>query len=145
MATFPDHTGFAYSFSHARIVLNGKQYLAISNVQANVPLEEGAVFGASNKPLRRTPGQLQMGEGNVTFSDYEQANEFISDLGDKPLLKIWDMDYTLVDESGKVRSVECIACRLTAFNLDHEQGAEALTLELPFSFMTAKVNGKELI
>lgn len=145
MATYPDHEGFAFSFSHARIVMNDKQYIAIKNVKVSQPLEEAAVFGASNKPLRRTAGQLQMGDGNVTFSDFEEANTFLSDLGDRPLLKLFNVDYTLVNEQGLVRGVECISCRLTSFTLDHEQGADALGLEYPFSFMTLKVNGKELI
>jgi len=145
MATFPDHEGFAFSFSHGRIVANDKQYLCIGNVSLAQELEEEFVFGASNKPLRRTPGQLQGGVGSFTFSDFEQGNDFLTDLGEKPLLKLWTLDYSLVNESGLVRSVECISCRLKAFNIDHEQGAGALQIEYPFSFMTMKVNGKELI
>jgi hypothetical protein len=145
MATFPDHEGFAFSFSHARIIANDKQYTCIASVSVNQELEEEFVFGSSNKPLRRTPGQLQGGAGTLMFSDFEEGNSFLTDLGDKPLLKLWSLDYSVVNEQGTVRSIECISCRLKAFNVDHEQGAGALQIEYPFSFMTMKVNGKELI
>lgn len=142
---YPDLEGFAFSFSHAKIVMNGKLYTAISDVSISQALEESAVFGASQKPLRRSSGQLQMGEGTVTFSDFEEANEFIKDLGDKPMNKLWSLEYTLENESAVVRTIECQACRLTAVTIAHSSGADALGLELPFSFLSSKVNGKELV
>lgn len=145
MPTFPDHEKFAYSFSHGVIKLKDRQFTAISNIKLDQQLEEAAVFGTSNKPLRRSAGQLQLGEGSVVFSDFEEASDFIDTLGDKPLSKLFPIDYALVREDGATRSIEALACRLTGFSVDHEQGSEALGLEYPISFMIMKVNGKELI
>ncbi len=145
MPVLPDHENFAYSFSHGVIKANGKQYTAIGNIKLDQQLEEAAVFGTSNKPLRRSAGQLQLGEGTIVFTDFESGQEFFDDLGDKPLTKLFSIDYALVREDGTTRSIEALSCRLTAFSVDHEQGSEALGIEYPCSFMMMKVNGKELV
>jgi hypothetical protein len=145
MATFPDHTGFSFSFSHGRIVLGDQQFLAIGSIQASQEIEEGIVRGASVDVLARTLGQLTMGEGTVTFSDLGQAMEFFSARGKRPLAQIWNADYSLVNERNEVQSIEMISCRLLKFGFDHGEGAEALKMEFPFSFMTMKINGEKLI
>jgi hypothetical protein len=145
MATFPDNTGFAFSFSHGRIVLDNRQFTAVSNIQASQELEEGLVRGTSVKVLSRTLGQLGMGAGSVQFSDLGEAMEFFTARGAKPLAQIWNADYSLVNESGQVQSIEMISCRLLKFGFDHSEGAEALAIEYPFSFMSMKINGEELL
>jgi hypothetical protein len=145
MPTFPDHENFAFSFSHGVIKLNEKQFTAIGNIQLDQQLEEAAVFGTSNKPLRRSAGQLQLGEGTITFTDLEEGQDFFDSLGDRPLMKLFAIDYTVTREDGTTRSIEALSCRLTGFGVDHEQGAEALGIEYPVSFLMMKVNGKELV
>lgn len=145
MATFPDHEGFAYSFSHGRIVLGDKQFTAIKNFQGSQELQEGLVSGTSVKVLRRTLGKLDMGQGSVSFSDLGEAMEFFSARGKKPLAQIWNADYSLVNEKGEVQSIEMTSCRLLKFGFDHSEGADALEIEYPFSFMTMKINGEELL
>jgi hypothetical protein len=145
MPTFPDHENFAFSFSHGTLKLNNKQYTGIGNVQLSQELEEAAVYGTSTKPLRRSAGQLQLGEGTITFSDLEEGQDFFTDLGNKPLMKLFSLDWTLTREDGKTRSIEALACRVTSFGVDHENGAEALGIEYPVSFMMMKVDGKELV
>lgn len=145
MPAFPDHENFAYSFSHGVLKLKDRQFTAIGNVSLDQQLEEAAVFGTSNKPLRRSAGQLQLGEGTVLFTDLEEGTEFFDSLGDRPLMKIFAIDYSLVREDGKTISIEALSCRLKGFGVDHEQGAEALGIEYPVSFLMMKVNGKELV
>lgn len=145
MATFPDNEGFSFSFSHARIVLDTKQYTAIKNIQASQELEEGLVRGTSVKVLKRTLGQLKMGDGTITFSDLGEAMEFFSARGVRPLAQIWNADYSLVNEKNEVQSIEMISCRLLKFGFDHGEGADALPLEFPFSFMSMKINGEQLL
>jgi len=145
MAKFPDLEGFAFSFSHGKIKLNDKQYTAIEDISISQGLEEGTVMGASQKVLRRSAGQLTIGDGTVTFSDYEEAQQFIEDLGDKPLNKIWACEYVLENESGVVKQIECQSCRVLTLSVSHAQGPGALGMELPFSFLLMKVNGKELV
>lgn len=145
MATLPDREGFAYSFSHGRIVLGDTQFIAIKSIQGSQELEEGLVRGTSVKVLRRTLGALNMGEGSVSFSDLQQAMEFFSARGKRPLAQIWNADYSLVNEAGAVQSIEMASCRLLKFSFDHQEGADALGIEFPFSFMTMKINGEELI
>jgi hypothetical protein len=145
MPTFPDHENFAFSFSHGVVKLNGKQFTAIGSVALDQALEEAAVFGTSTKPLRRSAGQLQLGEGTIMFTDFEEGTDFFDSLGDRPLMKLFALDYTLTREDGATRSIEALSCRLTGFAVDHEQGAEALGIEYPVSFLMMKVNGKELV
>lgn len=145
MPTFPDHEKFSYSFSHGVIKLKDRQFTAISNIKLQQDLEEAAVYGTSNKPLARSAGQLSMGEGTVQFADFQEGCDFLDSLGDKPMSKLFTADYALVREDGATRSIEALSCRLTSIGVDHEQGADALGIEYPFSFMIMKVNGKELI
>lgn len=145
MPTFPDHNNFAFSFSHGIIKLNEKQFTAIQSIALDQQLEEAAVFGTSQKPLRRSAGQLQLGEGTIVFSDAEEAADFFDSLGDKPLNKLFAIDYTLSREDGTTRSIEALSCRLTGYGVDHESGADALQTEYPVSFLMMKVNGKELV
>lgn len=145
MPTFPDHENFAFSFSHGVLKLKNKQYTAIQSVSLDQKLEEAAVHGTSVAPLRRSAGQLQLGEGTIKFSDLEEGQDFFASLGDRPLMKLFAIDYTLTREDGATRSIEALSCRLTGFGIDHEQGAEALGIEYPVSFLMMKVDGKELV
>lgn len=142
---YPELEGFAFSFSHGKLKLDGVIYMGVSDISINQALEEGFVFGASQKVLRRSAGRMSAGDGTITFSDYELATEFLNGLGDKPLNKIFSAEWVLENESGVVKAVEAQACRMTAFNLSHSSGADALGLELPFSFLECKVNGKSLV
>jgi hypothetical protein len=138
-----DHENYAFSFSHAVIKCNEKQYTALSNVSFSQDIDRSAVYGTSRKPLKRSAGQLQMGEGALTFSDLEEGMTFFSDLGDDPSLALFSVDVTLANEAGQVRSYELLSCALSGFSGNFEQGADALSLEVPFSFMLLKVDGRE--
>jgi hypothetical protein len=138
-----DHENYAFSFSHAIIKLNDKQYTAISNVSFSQDIDRGFVYGTSRKPLKRSAGQLQPGEATITFSDLEEAMTFYDDLGDDPSTAIFSCDVTLANEAGQTRSCELISCALAGFSANFEQGADALSLEIPIDFMILKVNGRE--
>lgn len=138
-----DYEKYAFSFSHAIIKLAESQYSAISGIQFSQDIDRSAVYGTSRKPLKRSAGQLQMGEGTITFSDLEEAMTFYGALGDDPSLALFAVDATVVNEVGQVRSFECLSCALSGFSANFEQGADALSLELPFTFMLLKIDGKE--
>jgi hypothetical protein len=135
---------YAFSFSHAIIKANDKQYSAISNVSLNQEIDRSAIYGTSRNPLKRSAGQLQLGEGSLTFSDVEQGMQFIADLGDDPSLATFSVDVTLSNtQTGQVRSYEALSCSLSGLSVNFETGADALSLEIPFDFMRLKVDGKE--
>jgi hypothetical protein len=138
-----DHEKFAFSFSHAIIKVGDKQYTAISAINFNQEVAREAVYGTSRKPLKRSAGQVQMGEGSLTFSDLETAMEFYDELGDDPSLKVFSVDCTLSNEAGNVRSFECLSCCITGFDGSFEAGAAALSLEVPFDFLLLKIDGRE--
>jgi hypothetical protein len=138
-----DHERYAFSFSHGIITCNGQQFSGISSVSFSQDVDRSAVYGTSRKPLKRSAGQVQMGEGAVTFSDLEDAMRFYSSLGDDPSLALFVVDFTVSNEAGDVRSFECLSCALSGFSAQFEAGADALGLEVPFSFMMLKVDGKE--
>jgi hypothetical protein len=138
-----DYENYAFSFSHAIIKLNEKQFTAISNITFNQDVERAAVYGTDRKPLKRSAGQLSLGEGSATFSDLEEGMEFYSALGTNPSAALFSCDITFSNENGDTRSFELLSCALSGISGDFEQGADAMGIEFPFSFMAIKVDGAE--
>lgn len=136
---------FAYSFSHGVVKTNDRQFTKISNVSVNQQVSEAAVYGTSRAPLGRSAGQLGLGSGRLGFSDYKEGSDFIRFIGEDPLFKIWTLDYSLILESGTVRSIECRGCRILELGVDHRPGPEALEVEYPFSFMSMKLDGMDIV
>ncbi len=135
---------YAFSFSHAIIKCNDRQFSGISGIQFTQDVDRSAVYGTSRKPLKRSAGQVQLGEGTITFSDVEEGMQFIASLGDDPSLQTFSVDFTLSNEAaGLVRSYELGACSLAGFAGNFEAGSDALSLEVPFDFMSLKLDGKE--
>jgi hypothetical protein len=75
---------YAYSFSHAIVTANERQYTDISAVSISQELTESAVYGTDIRPMKRSVGQLSMGRGQLTFSDMGEAIDFYKALGDEP-------------------------------------------------------------
>lgn len=144
MPRFPDTEGFAYSFGHAVITIDGRIYTAVRNVRLSQRLQEAAVYGTARAPLGRSAGQLELGQGTVIFSDLSEAFDMLQNLSPDPLFRTWNLDYTLVNERLEVRSIELRSCRLIGIDVDHEEGPDALPAEYPFSFLSMKVNGNSL-
>lgn len=136
-----DFTGYAFSFSHAIITMDGVQYTGIKNISISQSLTESAVFGTSYKPLKRSAGQLGMGRGRITFSDYEESAEFFSSLGLAPFLSIFELSYVLNNPDGGLRVILCHSCRLKEFSINHEANGAPLTCEYPFSFLDMLIDG----
>ena len=139
-----DLRNYALSFAHAIIKVDDRQFVGVQGVNVNQELQEAAIYGTDMRPLKRTVGQLQLGRGQLTFSDFEEGTDFFLYLGSQPFLKIWTLDYALTREDGTTRSVECQGCRLTAVGIEHENAADGLTISYPFSFMNMKIDGVDL-
>jgi hypothetical protein len=143
--TAPDVEGFAYDFSRAEINIKTKIYTAFSNVAHNQPLEEGAIRGTKAHVLKRTRGAVGMGEGNLEFSDFEEAVKLVDDFGDGwaevifPVLIIYTM------KNKPPIKYELLGCRLLDHEIDHSEGADGLPATLPFTFMRRKINGKNML
>jgi hypothetical protein len=137
--------GYAYSFSHAIVRANERQFTDISAVSINQELTESAVYGTDARPLKRSVGQLSLGKGQLTFSDMGEAVDFFKALGDQPLMALWSLSYQLVKPDGSLRSIECASCRLTGFGIEHSAGADALGMTYPFSFLAVQVDGRDLV
>lgn len=138
-----DYENYAFSFSHAIIRLNETQFTAISAVSFSQDVEREAVYGTDRRPLKRSAGQLSLGEGSITFSDLEEGMSFYAALGENPSAALFSCDVTFSNENGDTRSFELLSCALSGISGDFEQGAEALGVEFPFSFMAVKVDGAE--
>lgn len=133
---------FAYSFSHAAVTVNGRQFTAISAVNISQDLKEGAVYGTDVRPLARSVGQLDLGKGQLTFSDMGEARDFYKALGAQPFLALWELTYALSQPDGAgVVSVDCKSCRITSVGIQHSAQAEALGMTFPFSFLQVKIDG----
>ena len=139
---YPDTEGFAFDFSRAEIRLGRNIYTAFENVSHNQPIEEGVVFGAAAEPLKRTRGQLQIGEGSLEWSDFEEGMKFLEDLGEGWQEKVFTTTITYSAPGKKPIKVTLNGCRLLDAEFDHGQGADALPMSMPFSFMNRPLNGK---
>ena len=140
-----DLTSYAYSYSHAVIKIDDRQFTDISSVSINQDLNEAAVYGTDARPLKRSVGQVGLGRGQLVFSDMGEALDFWNALGDEPFMALWQLDYSLTKPDGSFRSVECRSCRLTSFGIEHSAGADALGMTFPFSFLQCRVDGKDLV
>lgn len=133
---------FAYSFSHGIIRVDERQFTDIDNIQLSQELTEAAVYGTDMRPLKRSVGQLGLGQGAVKFSDMGEAGDFFFALGDEPFTRIFTVHYQLA-RGLDLREFEALGCRITRFGVDHSAGAEALGTVVPFSFLKLKVDGRE--
>lgn len=137
--------GRGYEFSKAEIDAGGKLYTGISNVQHNQPIEEGVSFGASPVPQRRTTGQLQIGQGNLEWSDLGEAQEFIESLGDGWQEKEFKITVTYTCPGRPTIRRTLFQCRLLDVSEDHSAGPDVLGDSMPFSFMRRELNGKRAL
>lgn len=140
-----DLENYAYSFQHAIVKLEDTQFTGISNVAFSQNIERGVVYGTLAKPLKRARGQVQLGEGTITFSDLKEAMQFYASLGDEPSAALFTVDVTLANSNGDTDSFELQSCTLSGFSANFESGSDALGLELPFNFMHMKINGKDFV
>ncbi len=145
MPTFPDYGNFAFSFSHATVMVNGSIYTAIRNIRLSQRLQESAVYGTARAPLGRSAGQLEMGQGTLIFSDLNEAFTMFGDMAPDPFFKTFSIDYVLVNEALQARTVELKGCRFIGLDIDHEAGPESLPAEFPFSFLSMSVDGNALV
>jgi hypothetical protein len=140
-----DYQNYSFSFAHALIKVNERQFVGVRSVSVSQDLTEGVVYGTDVRPLKRSVGQLGIGRGSLTFSDYQEGTDFFKSLGSEPFKAIWTLDYTLAREDGTTRSIECQACRLVTFGIEHESGPDGLEVQYGFSFMAMKVDGVDFV
>jgi hypothetical protein len=139
-----DFLNYAFSFGHAIVRVNERQFLGVQSVNVNQELTESAIYGTDQRPLKRSLGQLSMGRGQLVFSDYQEGTDFFAYLGTNPFNALWALDYTLSREDGTTRSIECRSCRVLGFGVEHESGPDGLSITFPFSFMAMRVEGRDL-
>lgn len=134
---------FAYSFAHGILRVNERQFTDINNVSVSQELTEAAVYGTDFRPLKRSVGQLGMGQGQLVFSEMGEAIDFYQSLGDDPFMGIFSVSWQLARPPADVVDFEALGCRLLRVGVDHSAGAEALQAVAPFSFLKLKVDGRE--
>jgi hypothetical protein len=134
---------FAYSFAHGILRVNERQFTDVNNVAVSQDLIEAAVYGTDIRPLKRSVGQMSLGQGQIVFSDLGEAFEFYKALGDSPFMTIFSVTWQLARPPADVRELEALGCRLTKIGVDHSAGADALGLVAPFSFLKLKADGRE--
>ena len=142
MADYPETEGFAYGFQRGELTLNGNVYTAISNIEIDQPTESEAVMGTSPTPLSETEGQMDMGEGTVTFSDDRERFRFIDDLGEAYRNKRWGASWVIRNAQGNEVQIKCIGCRVVSNPISHSSGTTALGGDIGFKFFEHTINGK---
>jgi hypothetical protein len=138
---YPDLEGFAYSFSRGELSLGRRIYTAVTNVEFDQPTTEAAIMGTRPWPLKRTEGNMELGEGTVTFSDDGERLLFLGDLGNGWRNVIWGLTWILTSSKAPNVKVGCIGCRVLGNPIAHEQGEAALGGDISFSFMYHTING----
>lgn len=139
---YPQTEGYAFDFHSGEVKLNGKIYTAFSNISHNQPLEEGIVPGKLRQPMARTAGRLNMGEGALEWSDLEEAMRFLDDLGDGWRDRTFTATCVYTAPGRASRRVVLASCRIIDEEFDESEGADAVPLVTPFSFMLRRINGR---
>ena len=49
-----DHVNYAFSFAHAIVRVNDRQFVGVQSVSVNQELTESAIYGTDARPLKRT-------------------------------------------------------------------------------------------
>lgn len=139
---FPNTDNFGYSASAWEIRLGRNIYTMIANIAHNQPLTEGIAF-ANGQPMLRSRGVLSMGEGNIEWSDVEEAQKFKDDLGPGFQEKLFDITETLTCPRKPPLVYLIGSARILDVEVDHEGGenADPLGESMPISFMWRKFNG----
>lgn len=141
MSGYPDLEGFGYSFSRGELALGPRIYTAISSVQFDQPTTEAAIMGTRPWPLKRTEGEMGLGEGTVTFSDEAERIAFITTLGNGYRNTIWGLSWILSARNSPNVKMACFGCRVLSNPFQHEAGENALGGDITFSFMYHTING----
>lgn len=139
---YPDLEGFAYSFARAELSLHRRIFTAITNVEFDQPTTEAAVMGTRPWPLKRTEGNMELGEGTITFSDEAERLAFIAHLGDGWRTVVWGLSWILTAQKAPNVKLACVGCRVLSNPIAHEQGEAGLGGDIAFSFMYHTINGK---
>jgi|SRR6185295_11283449 len=142
MSGYPDVEGLGYSFSRAELSLRRRIYTAITNVEIGQPTTEAAIMGTRPWPLKRTEGNMELGEGTITFSDEGERLAFLTDLGNGWRSVIWGLSWILVARGQPSVKIAGHGCRVLDNPIAHEQGEAALGGDVTFSFMYHTINGK---
>lgn len=142
MAGYPDLEGFAYQFSRGEISLGRKIYTAITNVSFAQPTTNAGVFGTRPWPIAQTEGDMELGEGTITFSDEAERQRFLDDLGNGYRSKTWKLSWILTAKGRPPIKFTCYGCKVNDDPVEHERGEEALGGDVTFSFMSFTRNGK---
>jgi hypothetical protein len=91
--------------------------------------------------LMPTEGNMARGEGTITFSDYGEVVRFIKRLGNGYRQKFWPLDWTLTAKGAPTIALACIGCRVLGNPIAHQQGDEALSGDVSFSFAYFTIDG----
>lgn len=107
-------------------------------------------MGTSGKPLRRTRGVQNLGEGGIEWSDEGERDDFLTQLTSSDSNLGWaevEFKVTIVYRAKNRPSLKhtLLQCRVLDVEVDHAQGAEALGGATPISFMDREINGKKAI
>lgn len=140
-----DLQNYAFSFSHAIVRVDERQFVGLRSVSISQDLTESVIYGTDSRPLKRTVGQLQIGRGGLVFSDYQEGTDFFGALGASPFTRLWTLDYALQREDGTTRSIECQGCRLLSLGVEHQNGSDGLEVAYSFSFMAMRVDGIDTV
>lgn len=141
MPSYPTYEGFAYSFQRAELSLGTSIYVAISNVEFDQPTTEAAVMGTRPWPLKRTEGEMGIGEGTITFSDEGERIRFLTALGNGFRTRTWKLTWILTATGAPNIKHACFGCRVLGNPLAHGTGEEALGGDIAFSALSHTVNG----
>lgn len=145
VVSYPDTEEFALDFSRAEITLNKRIFTAISNISHNQPIEEGVIRGTRAQVLKRTRGAQGLGEGSIEWSDMEECQAFIDELGDGYSEVLWASTIVYVRKNKPAIVHKLMSCRALDVEVDHSEGYDGLPMTTPFTFMLRTLNGKRAL
>jgi|SRR5690606_25411157 len=137
-----DVQGFGYSFERGELTLGRTIYTAFTNISADQATTENVIMGAQSAPIGRTVGTMELGSFTVEWSNIDQRNGFIVELGKLGPYRevLFDISYVMTSPGKPIMYYELISCRLLNEPDDASSG-ETIGGSMEGSFMYKRING----
>lgn len=154
--TYPSHEGFGYAFGYAELscgAIKGRRiYSLIDSIDFDQPTTDAAVYGTRPYPIKRSTGQMELGQFTIHFSDEGERSALIQEAADLAREAgaagfrdaLWDLTWFITTPDGTSPPIkyELFGCRILSTPVAHQSGEEALGGDVSGSFNNHAINGE---
>lgn len=149
MVPTPLINGNRYSFASIELVIQGLPYPGCKSISFTPNRTSNFVYGTGVEPIGRTAGTFDgKGSMDIYLSDWNDmcASLVSSTSPNAPTPNVFDLDFSInvmFQEFGAegVSDVVLEGCRISSPDFQNQQGNDASTVKISYTFMRLTVNG----